>query len=91
MIPAARSTERAAVTHGLAPDEETDVQDQSEDRSADFDAQGATARPGGEAKGGSASRPSDAGNPKQADEADRKARKAMRDSGFGDDKGGDIS
>jgi hypothetical protein len=62
-----------------------------DDRSADLDAQGASARPGGLAEGGVEPRESDAVTPAQADPADRKARRAMREAGFGDDKGGDIS
>jgi hypothetical protein len=62
-----------------------------EDRSADFDAQGASARPGGLAEGGVEPRPGDAVSVEQADPADQKARREMREAGFGDDKGGDIS
>lgn len=67
------------------------MQDDAKDTSADFDSQGATARPGGQAKGGVAPRPEDSVSPRQADPADAKARDEMRRAGFGDDKGGDIS
>jgi hypothetical protein len=61
------------------------------DRAADFDMQGASARPGGEAVGGVEPQPDDPATPRQADSKDRQARQIMRDAGFGDDKGGDIS
>lgn len=67
------------------------MQDEGQDTSADFDSQGATSRPGGQAEGGSAARPDDSVSPQQAAPGDAAARKAMRDAGFGDDKGGDIS
>jgi hypothetical protein len=62
-----------------------------DDRTADFDMQGASARPGGEAKGGVTPQPDDVATPQKAEPADRTARREMRDAGFGDDKGGDIS
>lgn len=62
-----------------------------EDRSADFDMQGSTARPGGRAEGGVEPQAGDSVSPAQAEPGDRKARREMRESGFGDDKGGDIS
>jgi len=63
----------------------------NDDRSAGFDAQGASARPGGLAKGGVEPQSGDAATPAQADKANHKARRDMRQAGFGDDKGGDIS
>jgi len=65
------------------------MQDERDD--ADFDAQGASARPGGQANGGLAPQPDDAARPDQAAPADSEARRDMRPAGFGDDKGGDIS
>jgi hypothetical protein len=62
-----------------------------EDRSADFDAQGASARPGGLAEGGVEPQRGDAVSVAQSDPANRKAQREMREAGFGDDKGGDIS
>jgi hypothetical protein len=63
----------------------------NDDRSADFDAQGASARPGGQAEGGVIPQRDDAATPHKADPADKSARREMREAGFGDDKGGDIS
>ena len=60
------------------------------DRSADFDPQGGTARPGGQAEGGIDPHPGDPASPQQSEPADGAARRAMRDLGFGDDKGGEF-
>jgi len=67
------------------------VQDDRKDSTADFDAQGASARPGGEAEGGIAAHRDDGASPAQAAPANEKAKEAMRRAGFGDDKGGDIA
>ena len=61
---------------------------EGDDRSADFDAQGASTRPGGAAKPGL---DADAASVRAADAASAEARRKMRDEGFGDHKGGDIS
>ncbi|MDB5716719.1 MAG: hypothetical protein JWM38_146 [Sphingomonas bacterium] len=58
------------------------------DRTADFDSQGGSARPGGEAAGGIDPKPGDPAHPDA--EADDKARRAMRDKGFGDHKGAEL-
>lgn len=61
------------------------------DDEGDIELQGASARPGGFAKGGVDPQPHDAVSPAQADPASRDAAREMRARGFGDDKGGDIS
>jgi hypothetical protein len=70
---------------------ENDMGDRPDERdtAADFDAQGGSARPGGEADGGIAPQPDDPARPDAA--ADDAARDAMRQRDFGDDKGADIS
>jgi hypothetical protein len=67
------------------------MHDDTSDTSADFDPQGATARPGGQAEGGITAKPGDSASPAQAGNGDETAKEAMRRAGFGDDKGGDIS
>jgi hypothetical protein len=67
------------------------VPNDPEDKAADFDAQGGSVRPGGQAEGGVTPRPGDVASPAQASAGDANARKEMRRAGFGDDKGGDIS
>ena len=67
------------------------MQEDAKDHSADFDPQGASARPGGQAEGGIAAKPNDITSPAHAKQGDETAKDAMRRAGFGDDKGGDIS
>ena len=61
-----------------------------EGEAADLGTQNAAARPGGHAKGGIDPAPGDPASPQASDDANRDARSAMRDAGFGDDKGAEF-
>ena len=60
------------------------------DTKADFDAQGASARPGGEARDG-IDQPQERDGIAEAQARATAARADNREGGFGDDKGADIS
>lgn len=57
---------------------------------ADEQAQGATARAGGQAKGGIQPQPSDPATPAQASDALEADSRRLRAEGFGDHKGGEY-
>jgi hypothetical protein len=65
-------------------------QQSGDDKSADFDSQGASARPGGQALGGIDPTPGDPTSRSEEEAKGDAARREMRERGFGDHKGAEY-